>query len=402
MSRERRTRVPARSLVSESTAESIGLLRLRNQGIAVAPAAANAPAATNAPATTTSPASVVQRLGAMQGQDYLGALWSIGLRVPGSTESDVEAAFERRELVRTWPMRGTLHVIPAKDARWMLELLTPRVLASTATRRANLALDDDVFAVATTVFTDALRGGNRLSRDEMMASLERAGISTTGQRGYHILFHLSMRRLIVFGPRTEAQQTFVLFDEWLPDAESLPTDEALARLVHTYFTSHAPATVKDFAGWSGLTIADTKRGLAANHDTLVAEKIAGIEYWMSQSTLEALPEAVSSASMEGEGGVFLLPGFDEFVLGYKDRTAILAPEHGQRIVPGNNGMFKPTVLSGGRVAGIWRRVVKKRVLTVEATPLNRFTAAEKRRIVSAAERYRAFLGADDVEVTFAS
>ena len=370
------------SAAQSLTPDAIGPMRLHSQGV------------TSRDAADSSPLDVVRRLGALQGQDYAGALWSIGLRSPGATEADVEAAFERRELVRTWPMRGTLHVIPAADARWMLELLTPRVLASTATRRANLALDEDVLERAASVFATALRGGNRLTREEMMAQLEGAGISTAGQRGYHILFHLSMRRLIVFGPRAGTQQTFVLFDEWLPDAVSLEPADALARFTETYFAGHGPASVKDFAGWSGLTMADVRRGLAACQATLTAETIDGTEYWMSRET-------AASSAPASTNGVFLLPGFDEFLLGYKERGAVLAAEHGARIIPGGNGVFKPTVISRGRVAGIWARSARKGVLRLEVAPLHRFTAAEKRGIAEEAERYRAFLSADRVEVTIA-
>ena len=377
----------ARELVTEPPAlaeEQISLVRLRNQCIA-APTAALEGAGER---SCAGPRAVVERLGALQGQDYAGVLWSIGLRIPGVTASDVERAFADREIVRTWPMRGTLHVIPAADARWMLELLTPRVIERTARRRENLALDREEIARAAKLFEGALRGGNRLTREEMMALLENSGIVTAGQRGYHLLFHLSMQRLINFGPRAGTQQTFVLFDEWLPRSHSLPRSEALAILVRRYFTSHGPASVKDFVGWSGLSVADAKAGLADNADTLVARKLGGAVYWMSHD-----PSAVTtgSAMPTTVPDVHLLPGFDEYLLGYKDRSAQLSSAHSELIVPGGNGVFRPTVVVDGQVVGTWKRVGKKGAVTVEATPFGKFTATQQHAIDSATKRYLAFI-----------
>jgi len=356
----------------------IGLARLQSQGVADQ----------HGEPPVSTPLEVVTRLGALQAQDYAGMLWSVGLRLPGSSETEVEAAFERREIVRTWPMRGTLHVVPAADARWMLELLTPRVFSATASRRAALGLDDAVFAKAATACSSALRGGNRLTRSGMMQLFERAGISTAGQRGYHLLFNLSMRQHIVFGPREGKEPTFVLFDEWLPHAAELPAEEALHLLTLRYFIGHGPATVRDFAGWAGITMADVRRGLSVAGPELAELDIEGTTYWMSPRTAERAYYA------EGTPSVCLLPGFDEFVLGYKDRSAVLDETHSQLIVPGGNGVFRPTVVVDGRIAGTWKRVVKRKAASVEATPFTSFTAVEVRGIEALAERYLAFEAAE--------
>jgi len=359
---------------SNSPVCTIGMARLRSLGVIPTPGENHC----------ATPLQIVTRLGALQGQDYPGVLWSIGLRALGTSEAVIEAAFARREIVRTWPMRGTLHVIPAADARWMLELLTPRVFASTASRRANLTLDEDVLARAAELIRGALRGGNRLTRAELMSLLEAAGISTAGQRGYHVLFNLSMRRLIVFGPRDGKEHTFVLFDEWLPDAVEMPADAALVLLTRRYFTGHGPATAKDFSGWSGLTMAEVHRGLEAAAADLVSLELDGVTYWMSATAADEFDEVGKTPDVR------LLPGFDEFVLGYKDRSAVLAAEHSGRIVPGNNGVFRPTVVIDGRVAGTWSRVVKRKAPFIDAMPFTRFTAAQQRAIDAAAQTYLDF------------
>ncbi|HVF66173.1 MAG TPA: crosslink repair DNA glycosylase YcaQ family protein, partial [Pyrinomonadaceae bacterium] len=110
------------------------------------------------------PSDVVRHLGAVQAQDYLASLWAVGLRTKGATEADVERALADRSVVRTWPMRGTLHFVPAADARWMLGLLTPRVVARSAARYRQLELDERTFARCGEVFVRALRGGKSLTR----------------------------------------------------------------------------------------------------------------------------------------------------------------------------------------------------------------------------------------------
>lgn len=220
-------------------------------------------------------AQVVTALGAMQAQDYGSAVWTMGCRIPGSKAADIEQAIRDRTIVRTWPMRGTLHFVPADDAHWMLTLLTPRVIASTATRVRQLELDDATFAKAERVLVKALQGEKRLTREDTLRALERAKISTAGGRGYHILFRLSMHGLLCGGPREGKQQTFVLLDEWLPKAKSRERDETFALLARRYFGGHGPATVRDFAWWSGLKVVEAKAALASVATELECHRMDG-------------------------------------------------------------------------------------------------------------------------------
>ena len=207
------------------------------------------------------PAAVVRWFGAVQAQDYLGGLWAVGLRTRGATESSVEAAIARGDFVRTWPMRGTLHFVAAADVRWMLALLTPRVHAGVSARWRQLELDHKVMARSAKVAEQALVGGKRVRRDAMYAMWNEAGIATHDSRGLHILGYLARTGLICFGPRDGKQHTFTLVEEWLPTARPLERDIALGELARRYFTSHGPATVHDFAWWSGLTVTDARAGL---------------------------------------------------------------------------------------------------------------------------------------------
>lgn len=350
----------------------IGLTRLANQRVIDRP--------------FTEPAAVVAWLGALQAQDYLGALWSIGLRLSPNlspTEALIEQAIANRTLVRTWPMRGTLHFVAAADVRWLLQLLTPRQIQHFAGRYRQLELDDAIFAQSQALFAKVLQGGNELTRDELMQALEQNGIVTTGQRGYHMLGRAAQDGLICFGARSGKQQTFVLLDEWVPPTPPRDRDEALAELARRYFTSHGPATVHDLARWAGITITDARRGLAAIQRELQQAKIDDQLYWLPHS----LPVPISQAE-----AVYLLPGFDEFVLGYGNRNAVLDPTFADRICPGGNGVFSPTVVIDGTIRGTWKRSLKKGGVTVDWTPFATFTPSAEAALRVAAAQYGKFLG----------
>lgn len=305
-----------------------GRLRLGAQGIA-------APRATD-------PAEVVRRLGAVQAQDYPGALWSIGLRTGAATRADVERAIADRTIVRTWPMRGTLHFIPAEDAHWMLELLTPRIVKGAAGRHRQLELDDAAFRRSRTLAGRALQRHGVLTRAALFAALETGGVSTAGQRGIHIVQRLCMERMLCFGPHAEKQPTFVLFDDWIRSSRQLDRDDALRTLAERYFVSHGPATLRDFVGWSGLTVADARVALALAAPVLERVDAGDVALWMSNE---------HETADGGESRAHLLPGFDELMLGYKDRSASLPPRFADRICPGGNGMFVATLVWEGRVCG---------------------------------------------------
>jgi hypothetical protein len=333
--------------------------------------------------TFAQPGDVVTWLGAVQAQDYGGALWAIGQRMTGATELSIEQAIAERAIVRTWPMRGTLHFVAARDVRWLLALLTPRVIAHSAGRYRQLELDEATFARSKEVFARALQGGKQLTRAEMLEGLEQAGIPTAGQRGYHLLGRAAQDGLICFGTRRGKQQTFTLLDEWVPLTGSLPREEALAELTRRYFTSHGPATVHDLMNWAGLTSAEAETGLAAAGKTLIRETIADRVCWMPCNAPEINHVTPS---------VHLLPGFDEYLLGYRDRSAVLDPANAQRICPGGNGMFNPTIVIDGIVAGTWRRTLKATAVVIETTPFRPLTAAEDEALDAAADRYGRFLG----------
>jgi hypothetical protein len=338
---------------------------------------------------STTPEAVVTRLGAIQAQDYPGALWAIGLRMAGATRTDVERAIVERTIVRTWPMRGTLHFIPAADARWMLELLTPRIMRAAAVRHRFLELDDATFRRTRALIGRALKEEPVLSRPTLLAALEKAGVSTAGQRGINILQWHSLERMLCYGPHAEKQPTFTLFDDWIRTSRQLDRDDALRTLAERYFRGHGPATLRDFVWWTGLTVADAKIALHLAQPALERVVIGDDELWMSNE-LDPADAAPPPAH--------LLPAFDEIMIGYKDRSAMLAPRYANRVAPGGNGVFFPILVLDGQVRGTWKRSARAKTVALDASPFGRFTAPQKKAFDAPRERYAHFLG---VPVTLA-
>lgn len=327
------------------------------------------------------PEEIVEWQGAVQSQDYAGGLWGLGLRLPGTTLGDIEKALSDRKIIRTWPMRGTLHFVPARDARWMLELLTPRVISRFARRYKELGLTEETFKQSKKLFTKALKGGRHLTRDEMYAALAKGGVLPDGQRGYHILAHLAQKGVICFGARQGKQQTFVLFDEWVAAGNKRERDEALAELAGRYFTSHGPATLQDFMWWSGLPAADVRVGMELIKREMISEDVRGQTYWMS-------PDTISGRSARDAR---LLPPYDEYLIAYKDRNAAIDPAYVKQIIPERNPAFSSPFIIGGRVEGTWKRVMKKDGIVITVQPFRKLSPADHRALSIAADRYGTFL-----------
>jgi hypothetical protein len=349
-----------------TTLSEVALLRLAAQQLA-------------GPRATT-PADAVRRLTAVQGQDYPGAITSIALRTAERRRKDVEAAFDDGEVVRSWPMRGTLHVLAADDLHWMLELLGTRALAGLAGRRERLALTEADAERARELVVAALAGGGRMRRADLLTVIHGGGVATTGQRGYHLLWFLAQTGTLCLGPTDGAgEQLFVLLDEWARTPRRLSGEEALGELALRFFLGHGPATVQDLARWAGITLRDARAGLAIARPDLAALDVEGVEHFLDPTTPERLAVCRDEAR-----GLFLLPGFDEFVLGYGDRRAILEAEFTGHIVPGGNGMFRPTVVHGGRIVGTWRWTGRGPARMVTARALTTFPAGVEAAIPRAA------------------
>jgi len=323
-----------------------------------------------------SAADVADWCGALQAQDLTSGKWSLGVRLPGATEADIDAALAAGEVLRTWPMRGTIHLVHPRNARWLVELTGRRALLGLKARWDYLGLDRATVDKAAEVLGATLQG-RRLTRSACLQALEDAGIDTSGQRSYHLLWHTAQLGITCIGPNEGTEQTFVRLDEWAPDPLTPSREEALALLATMYFRSHGPATREDFQRWTALTATDSKQAIAeAGLDSVT---VAGQPMYTVASQVPAVPPAL------------LLPGFDEYMLGYKDRSLYMQPEHLRRVVPGGNGMFKATVVEHGRIVGIWHRKVLARSVRVTVTGFGGLSARSRTAIETPAARYAAYL-----------
>ena len=325
---------------------------------------------------------LVRWMGAIQAQDYRGGLWATGLRLAGADAAAVEAAIAARQVVRTWPMRGTLHLVPAEDARWMLQVLGPRVVAGAAGRYRALGLDEAAFARGARLLVRALEGGRSLTRREAYATLERGGVSPASQRGLHVLFHLSHQGLICHGPRSDRQPTFVLLEEWIGTSKSPTREEALGILATRYFASHGPATLADFGWWSGLRVKDARLAIAAAGSRLTEESWDGRTWWSG-------PPSRSRRSRGGEA--VLLPPWDEYIVAYKDRHAVTG-HLSSRAEQSLRTVGSSLVLIDGRVRGAWKITARAGSSRFAAEYWTAVTRADKESVREAARRHARFFG----------
>jgi hypothetical protein len=366
------------------------------------------------------PAETVRRLLAVQAQNLAGAFWSVGQRTPETTLGDVEADMAAGVVVLTWPMRGTLHLVHADDAEWLLPLLGPRAAAGRGKLWRDVGLTDAVFDRAAAVLSEALTDGPQ-TRPEVLGVLERAGISSEGQRGSHLLRHLAERRVIIFGPRRGKTQTFMRYEDLIGvGGTEFGRDESLRLLALRYMKGHGPATEQDLAWWSGLTLRDARTAVALAAPDLASVAVADRLYYLDRDVLagyEGSGEGPGHTSPEeanlgkSSPAIHFLPGFDEFHIGYADRQLILAPEHQVLVGPGKNGLFRAPVIIDGIIAGIWSAEERKGQVDVDvvvfagssgADPFSRRAEAVKLETLTsgaraAADAYGNFLG-HEVEV----
>lgn len=328
------------------------------------------------------PAEVVASMGAMQGQDHHGSKWAIGLRLLHSQDLLIDQAIADRALVRTYLMRGKLHVAAAKDCRWLLSLTAPRMIAASDRRERQLELDEGVFTRVRRIFSLALEGGHQRTRSELYGLLEEARISSKGQRGHHILWRMAMEGLICFAAPEGIQQTFALLDEWNPQGPRQDREQSLADLALRYFSSRGPATLQDFTWWSGLTTAEAASALDMVKPKLIAANLGGQCFWMSVAT--QIPPS-------GGEGVYLLPSFDEYLLGYQNRNAVLDSRHVAALSPGGDGTFLPAIVIQGNVVGTWSRILRNGSLEIGATTFRALTSKESSQLQEAARRYAEFM-----------
>ena len=360
------------------TGRQLRRLRLRAQRLAP-----RQPATRDAVARIT---QVVHDLCGVQAQDAQAAALSIRARCTGLLADDVERArVDARSIVRTWLMRGTLHLAPTADLGWLLALLGPVFIRAGRARRAQLGLDDATAARGVRLLRDLLAKRGPLTRAEIAQSLSPRRIPTAGQAAIHLIGLAALQGVVCLGPMRASKPTYVLLSDWMDAGAAMPAERALAELARRYLAAYAPAAPEDFAAWSGLTLGQARVAWRRLAPQLREVRLPHSAAWLltSQDT-----RARGRATV-----VRLLPAFDTYFMGYRSRDLALAPQHAKRIFPGG-GLIHPALLVDGQALGRWRlqRSSKQITLTVEAfEPLS---ASVRRGLAAEAKDVARFLGAD--------
>jgi hypothetical protein len=325
---------------------------------------------------------VIRALGAVQAQDYPGAKWALGQRVVGATDASIEMLFAQGAFLRTHVLRPTWHFVAPEDIRWMLALTAPRIAATMASYNRKLELTPDVFRRSNDAIAKALEGGGHLTRAELREVLARVGIVAATQRLGHLMMQAELDAVVCSGPRRANQFTYALLDERVPPTTPRDRDECLRDLAMRYFIGRGPATAADMAWWSGLGMADVKRGIESCGRLLRRIDMQDRPHWIAAG--RRIPPQRPTAH--------LLPNYDEYFIGLKDRRAIARRVDHSRLVTGGDARTVHVSFIDGQLVGGWRRLVDGRTVIVELDLVTRITREERTRLEAQAERLATFLG----------
>ena len=323
------------------------------------------------------PAEIVRWFGAMQAQEYALSKWAIGLRLPQLKDDDIERAFAEGHILRTHLLRPTWHFVAPEDIRWMLRLTAPHVQAGNAYMYRKMELETRLFKKCNKLIERLLGGGRQLSRAQIGAAFKSYGIAADGLQLSLIMMQAELEGLICSGARKGNQFTYALLEERVPPAPDRTREEALATLANRYFSSRGPAAISDFTTWSGLSVKDARSGIGMIENQLLRQQSGGQEYYSSNQF---------SPDRHSPGIAYLLPPYDEYIMGYKNRDAIRPP--GKTPVKLH---FYNMIILDGQVAGSWRRTSNGRTIDLEhhfLKPGRKLATA----FSQAASRFEAFVG----------
>jgi DNA glycosylase AlkZ-like len=337
---------------------------------------------------TAGAAQVVRDLCGVQAQDAAAAALAVRARCAGLIAADVERSLvQERSVVRTWCMRGTLHLVAAEDLGWLLAYLGPVFIRATRGRRAELGLDDETAGRVVRALRELLAQSGPLAREEIVERLAARGIRLAGQARPHLLGLAALEGIICTGPARNREPTYVLISDWIDLGPALPPEEARARLAVRYLSAYAPAAPEDFAAWSGLSLGESRSAWRQIASQLIEVEIGDARAWMLRTQASGLDDSPASPPV-----VRLLPAFDTYLLGYHSREAVLAPEHAKRIFPGG-GILRPTLLVDGRGRGAWRVKRRRGGIDVVVEPFQELTADVRRGLEAEVLDLGHFLGA---------
>lgn len=325
------------------------------------------------------PRDVAEWMGAMQAQDYQMSKWAFGIRLPGSDTKSIEEAADRGEILRTHLLRPTWHFVAARNIKWLIGISAASIRSSLLSRHRQLKIDDRKIGRSLDLLGNVLKGGNHLTREEITNLFREEGISAESTTTYHMILWAEIEGLVCSGRRKGKELSYALVDERAPESEKLSREEAVLKLVKIYFSSHGPATLRDFTWWSGLGTVEARQAIS-NSSLPGKFEFEGSMYWMGPVSQPEIKPTV-----------FLLPAYDEYLISYSNRSAVLPARLNTRAVS-SNGIFRPLVLINGKVAGLWKRSTAGNGMRIEIDLFRDPGVRSKRLIQKAAEEYSEFSG----------
>jgi len=332
---------------------------------------------------------LVAHMGAMQAQDFLMARWAVGLRLQGSDDATIVEAYNKGEIIRTHLMRPTWHFVSCDDVYWLLELTAPQIKTLCKSRDRQLELDETIYSRSNAMLEKALCGGVNLNRDELTRLYQEANIRTNENRLSHLLMRAELEGIICNGTIKQNKLTYALLSERVPVRKLLSRQESLAELAMRYFTSHAPATVRDFIWWSGLSVSDARKAVEMIKSDFISKTIDGTAYLFRND----------QPDISQHNSLYLLPAFDELLIGYTNRTATITSSH-HPIAITNNGLFRPIIVENGLVTGVWKRTTQKTKVVIGVTLFSIASGTIMTELEHEVQKQALFLG-KEVELVFA-
>jgi hypothetical protein len=303
------------------------------------------------------PKELVAYMGAVQAQDFNAAKMAVGLRLPQVYENEIVEAFNKGEILRTHVLRPTWHFVSPDNIRQMLALSAKRNKAAGSSRDRELEITEKLYEQSNEILRNSLKNRRYLTRNEIAAELEQHKIVVDSARLYHFLYRAEIDAVICSGALRGKEQTYALLDERVPPATTNNTDAEnfLPKLLNIYFRSHSPATLNDFSWWSGMPLTEIRQALEEAKPHLQEEKIDGQTYYIHNEIADT--QLITPS-------VFLLPAFDEYLIAYSKRTAVLIAENNAKAVS-SNGIFRPVIVVNGQVCGVWHTVGTKKNIVLE-------------------------------------
>jgi len=329
----------------------------------------------------TSPKELLSSMGAIQAQDFAMAKWAIGQRIPDSTRLSIETAYDAGNIIRTHLMRPTWHLVSSDDIYWMLELTAPQIRKILKTNDKRFELTDQIYAKTNTVLENVLSNNCSMTREELVQEFENVHIRTDENRLSHILMRAELDGVVCSGPIRKNKLTYALLADRVPLKKTGTRDESLFTLAGRYFSSHGPATLRDFVWWSGLGVTEARKALEMIKAGFLSETIGTETYWFAEPMKKTLPFTPS---------VHLLPAYDEYLISYANRSAALAIVNNKKTIS-DNGIFRPVIVIDGQVEGLWKRTTIKDKVKIETSHFKVHDSETIRSLKKEATRYGIFL-----------